>query len=219
MIEGLAKNKGTLITILSAIPVNRMMLTKFYFKGETEEVNGTQYKYLAFINFPILRHICLFITCFLNPLKWLFKNENGVLICDVLKVTTSSASLIVSKIARKNSVGIITDIPSLLERILKNRINFANKIIVLIEKFTMKRFNSYIFLTRYTDMLINKKHKSYVVIEGQVDIGMVNNLNDLSGKYEKKVCIYAGKLRNVYGMKLLTDAFMAADIDNAEPHI
>ena len=219
MVEGLAQNKGTSIKVLSVIPVNGLMLTKLYFKGETEEVNGIEYRYLAFINFPILKHICLFITCFLNTLKWYFKNKNGVVICDVLRITISSAALIVSKIARISSVGIVTDIPFLLAGISKNRINFVNKIMGLIKTFTMKRFNSYVFLTEYMNELINKKRKSHVVIEGQVDIDMVNIPNELSRKYDKKVCIYAGKLRNVYGIKLLTDAFIAAGVDNTELHI
>ena len=219
MVEGLAQNKGMSIKILSAIPVNRLMSTKLYFKGETEEVNGVEYRYLAFINFPILRHICLFITCFFNALKWYFKNKNGVVICDVLDTTISSAALLFSKVIRINSIGIVTDVPVLLAGISEDRANFISKIAVLIKTFTMNRFNSYVFLTEYMNVLINKKHRSYVLIEGLVDIDMANITNELSGKYEKKVCMYAGQIRNVYGIKLLTDAFIAAGVDNTELHI
>ena len=219
MVEGLAKKKGTSIKILSAIPVNRLMSTKLYFKGETEEVNGVEYRYLAFINFPILRHICLFITCFFNALKWYFKNKNGVVICDVLDTTISSAALLFSKVIRINSIGIVTDVPVLLAEISKNRITFISKMAVLISTFIMNRFNLYVFLTEYMNVLINKKHRPYVLIEGLVDIDMANITNELSGKYEKKVCMYAGQIRNVYGIKLLTDAFIAAGVDNTELHI
>lgn len=219
MVGGLAQNKGTSIKILSAIPVNRSMSTKLYFKSEIEEVNGIEYRYLAFINFPILRHIWLFFTCFFSALKWCLNNKKGVIICDVLNITVSMATLLASRIARRSSIGIVTDVPSFLAGISKNRINFASKIVVLINTFTMNRFNSYVFLTEYMNVLINKKLKPHVVIEGLVDIDIVNTLNELSGKYEKKVCIYAGNLRNVYGIKLLTDAFIDAGVDNTELHI
>ncbi len=219
MVEGLVRNKGVSINTLSAISVNRSMSAKLYYKGEIEEVNGIEYRYLVFINFPILRHICLFFTCFLSALKWCLNNKKGVIICDVSDITVSMSTLLASRIARRSSIGIVTDIPSFLEGTSKNRINFASKIVVLINTFIMNRFNSYVFLTEYMNVLINKKRKPYVVIEGQVDIDMANITNELSGKYEKKVCMYAGQIINVYGIKLLTDAFIAAGVDNTELHI
>ena len=219
MVDGLVRNKGVSINILSAIPVNRSMSAKLYYKSEIEEVDGIEYRHLAFINFPILRHIWLFITCFFSALKWCLNNKKGVVICDVLNITVSMATLLASRIARRSSIGIVTDVPSFLAGISKNRTNFASKIVVLISTFTMNRFNLYVFLTEYMNVLVNKKHRPHVVIEGLVDIDMVNTLNELSEKYEKKVCIYAGHLRNVYGIKLLTDAFIAAGVDNTELHI
>jgi glycosyltransferase involved in cell wall biosynthesis len=219
MAEGLVRNKGVSINTLSAIPVNRAMSAKLYYKGEIEEVDGVEYRYLAFINFPILRHICLFFTCFFSALKWCLNNKKGVIICDVLDITVSMATLLASRIARRSSIGIVTDVPSFLAEISKNRITFISKMAVLISTFTMNRFNLYVFLTEYMNMLINKKRRPYVLIEGLVDIDMANITNELSGKYEKKVCMYAGQIRNVYGIKLLTDAFIAAGVDNTELHI
>ena len=219
MVEGLAQTKGASIKVLSAIPVSRLMSSQFYYKGEIEEENEIEYRYLSFINLPILRHICLFITCFFSVLKWCLNNEKGVVICDVLNITVSIAILMASRIARVNSVGIVTDVPGFLAGMLKNRIGFKSKIVVLINTFAMNRFNSYVFLTEYMNALINKKHKPYVVIEGQVDINMANIINELSGKYEKKVCLYAGALKKIYGIKLLTDAFITAGVDNTELYI
>ena len=219
MVEGLVRNKGVSINTLSAIPVNRSMSAKLYYKGEIEEVDGVEYRYLAFINFPILRHICLFFTCFFSALKWCLNNKKGVIICDVLDHTVSIATLLALRIARRSSIGIVTDVPSFVAEISKNRITFISKMAVLISTFTMNRFNLYVFLTEYMNVLINKKCRPYVLIEGLVDIDMANITNELSGKYEKKVCMYAGEIINVYGIKLLTDAFIAAGVDNTELHI
>ena len=219
MVKGLVKNEGTSIKVLSAIRVNSLMSSQFYYKGEIEEENEIEYRYLSFINFPLLRHICLFITCFFSTLKWCLKNKKGVVICDVLDITVSSAALIASKITGIGNVGIVTDVPNFLAEMSENRISLKSKIVVLINIFTMNRFDSYVFLTEYMNGLINKKHKSYVVIEGQVDVDMANTINQFNNKYKKKVCIYAGALKKIYGIKLLTDAFIAAGVDNAELHI
>jgi len=195
------------------------MSDQFYFHGEQENVDGIKYTYLPFVNLPILKHICCFITCFFSVLKWCLDNKKGVVICDALSIAVSMAALMASRIVRRSSIGIVTDVPAFLAGISKNRINFKSKIVVLINTFTISRFNSYVFLTEYMNALINKKHRSYVVIEGQVDINMANTINELSGKYEKKVCLYAGSLKKVYGIKLLTDAFIAVDLDDTELHI
>ncbi len=220
MVEGLAKNDKLSIEILSAIPVNRLMSSKLYYKGETEEVNGIDYKYLPFINFPILRHICLFITCFLNALKWFFKKKrNGIVICDVLNAAISFAALLFSKVTRINSIGIVTDIPILLAGISADGSKLINRIAVFIKTYAINRFTSYVFLTECMNTLINKRNRPYVIIEGLVDINMSNIKNELGKKYEKKVCMYSGQIDTIYGMKLLTDAFISADIDNTELHI
>jgi len=219
IVEGLAQNKGTSIKVLSAIPVNRLMSDKLYYKGGIEEENEIVYKYLPFFNMPVLRHIGLIITCFLTTLKWCLKSKKVVIICDVLNISVSIAALLTSKITRTNSVGIVTDIPAFLSGMSKNRKSYVKKILILINTFIMNRFNSYVFLTEYMNAQINKKHKPYVVIEGQVDINMKNTINELSKKYGKKVCVYAGALHKIYGIKLLTDVFIAAGVDNTELHI
>ena len=219
LVEGFAKDEGTSVKLLSAMPVNRLMSNNLYFKGETEEVNGVEYRYLAFINFPILRQICLFITCFFYALKWRFKNKNRVVICDVLKTSIAMAALLFSKVFRINSIGIVTDVPVFSAGRSENSTKLINRIALLINTYIIKRFDSYVFLTEYMNAFINKRNRPYVIIEGLVDIDMVNMKNELSGKYKKKVCLYAGQLRKIYGMKLLTDAFIAANVDNTELHI
>ncbi|GAI29973.1 unnamed protein product, partial [marine sediment metagenome] len=49
-------------------------------------------------------------------------------------------------------------------------------------------FNSYVFLTEYINVLINKKHSPYIVIEGQVGIDMANTIGNgkLNSQYYGK---------------------------------
>lgn len=219
MVEGLVRNKDISIEVISALPLNRSMVDQPYFKSETENENGVRYMYLSFINMPILRHIGLFTTCFFTTLKWCLEAKKGLVICDVLDISVSTAAVLAARFTKTPNLGIVTDVPSLLAGMASKKIGFKRKVIVKTNTFVMDRFESYVFLTECMNDLINKKHKPYVVIEGQVDIDMADTINELSGKYEKKVCIYAGALQKIYGIKLLTDSFIAADVDNAELHI
>ncbi|MFZ3102564.1 MAG: glycosyltransferase [Desulfitobacteriaceae bacterium] len=219
MVEGLAQNEGTYITVLSSKPVNRSISAQFYYRNEKEEVNGIEYRYLAFINWPILRQIFLFFACFFFALKWLLKKKEGIVICDVLNISIASAAILASMITRTRSVGIVTDVPVFFARMSRDKISLINKVVMTINTLIMNRFKAYVFLTQYMNELINKKQKPYIVIEGQVDIKMSKVINDLDGKYEKKICMYTGALQRIYGIKLLTDAFVAAEVNNTELHI
>ncbi|MDD2218300.1 MAG: glycosyltransferase [Eubacteriales bacterium] len=47
---------------------------------------------------------------------------------------------------------------------------------------------------------------------------MMGEKNTLQNKYEKKVCMYTGALHEKFGVKMLADAFLKANIPNSECH-
>ena len=67
--------------------------------------------------------------------------------------------------------------------------------------------------------LINIQKHPYIVLEGHVDSDMALKSNRIYDKYEKKVVMYAGLLRRIYGIDMLVRAFIKANIENAELHI
>lgn len=215
--EGLVAQRVS-IEALSSVPLNRSMSNMFYHKNEKEEVNGIKYRYLPFVNLPIARQLFLFITCFFYSLIWCNKHKKGVIICDVLDVSISSASLLASKLMRTSSLGIVTDIPAFLNDMMGNT-TIISRVLVLINTFILYYFDLYIFLTEQMNELINKKSRPYVVIEGQVDINMGVIQNDLIEKYKDKICLYAGALHKIYGLKTFTEAFIAANIEGTQLHI
>lgn len=219
MVEGLAQNEGISVKALTAAPVSRAISNEWYHKREFENINNIEYEYLSFINMPLLRQIGLFITGFIGTLKWCRKHPEGAVVCDVLNISVSSAALFASKLNRTRSVGIVTDVPDYLSKMSGDKINLSSRLISWINTYIMNRFDSYIFLTKQMNQLINLTDKPYVIIEGQVDINMAKAANIISDKHEAKICLYAGTLNKIYGLKLLTDAFSAADIADAELHI
>lgn len=219
MVEGLAQNEGISVKALTAAPVSRAISNEWYHKREFENINNIEYEYLSFINMPLLRQIGLFITGFIGTLKWCRKHPEGAVVCDVLNISISSAALLATKLNRTNSLAIVTDVPDFLMNMSGKKISLLSRLISSINTFIMNRFDSYVFLTEQMNELINIENKPYVVIEGQVDIDMAKVANTISDKHEKKICLYAGALKEIYGLEMLTDAFIVADIADAELHI
>lgn len=213
LINGIEKNNVD-ITVISALPINRIVTKKLLFKKQEEKVGNIEYFYLPFVNLPGLRQVSLFLATLFYSVILCKKNADSVFISDILGITISSGIIIVSKLLRKISVGIVTDIPGFLSINKDKKISLTNKV----NRFILDRFDSYLFLTKQMNDLINKKDKPFVVIEGHVDINMANIDNTLEGKYGKKVCIYSGAIERIYGMEKLVKAFLNANIENSEMH-
>lgn len=219
MVYGLANNTAGSLHAITALPINRKISSQFYYESDQEVVEGLIYHYLAFINFPVLRSLFLFLNCFFKVFKYCLKDGTTIVICDILNITVSSAALLAAKLTRQTNIGIVTDVPSFLACMHGTSNSLRSKIISNVNTFVMNHFNSFVFLTEEMNKLINKRHKPYVVIEGQVDNCMLHRINTIEGKQKKRICIYSGAIHKVYGIKMLVEAFVIAAIPDSELHI
>ena len=210
--EGFAMNNGIKVNTVTSMPVTRSSIDKFYIKSSTENVNNVNYNYLPIINLPIIKNLLIFLSSFIKTSIFCIKNKDSIVICDILNVSVSIGALISAKLLRKKNVGIVTDLPNLLAKNNK-------KLSVKINNKIMNSFSSYVFLTEEMKNVVECKNKRYIVIEGHVDSTMIDIPNKLENKYDKKVCLYAGGIQKIYGIKYLTEAFIEANIDNSELHI
>ncbi len=173
--------------------------------------------YAPMINIPLIRNVWMFLYVFFFTVgRTLGKRRGDGIICDVLNTTVSMASLLACALTGTQIVGIVTDVPT------KRAFEIRNPVKKLASKvcwFLLGRYDKYIFLTQAMNDLINKKGRPYLISEGHVDSKAATVKDDLSQKYEKKVCLYAGSLRRIYGIPYLVDGFLQTDIDNAELHI
>lgn len=207
------------VTAISTLPVNRTRSKEIWFKGQKEIYEGMKFIYSPIINFPIFKHIFNFIfVCFIL-FKNSLKNKDIIYICDALNLTSSLAVLFISKILRGKTIAILTDVPSIADYDSFNKSfskrmfrNIYNKI----TEYTFDMYNAYIFLTLKMNELINKKNKLYIIVEGLVDIKQQSILNTTKDKYEKKIIIYAGALREKYGVDKLIRAFIKVKNKEAE---
>ena len=212
LMEGLIEN-GSEVFSISTRPLNRAIDKRLFFKKEIEEEKGIHYHYVSFINCPIFRNITVFSNVFFKVLFMKKKHNETVVICDALNIAASSAACLAAKLTGAPTVGIVTDVPC--HRPSSEKPSFSQKI----NLWLMKNFDSYLLLTEQMNSIVNPKNKPYVVLEGHADLAMSNEKNELSNKYPKKVCMYAGSLRRIYGIENLTKGFLDADIPNSELHI
>lgn len=211
LMEGLLAN-GVTVDAISSRPMNRNVSRKLFFAGERDIENGITYHHVPFINYSVLRKISVFFSVFFKTLFMKTQKER-VMICDALAIAPSFAALFACKLRRIKTVGIVTDVPC-------HRPNNAK--VPLHEKinlFLMKKFDSYLLLTEQMNDIVNPKKRPYVVLEGHSDISMAEVENCLDRKYEKRVCLYAGTLRRVYGIENLVKGFIKANIPDSELHI
>lgn len=201
--EGLVKNGATVDTMTS-IPATRTTIDKTILIEKSETENGINYHYAPIINLPFIKNIIVSACSFFFTLIWCIRNRNGVVMCDILQVSTCIGSLLAAKLSRNQTITIITDIPGYSGMSEKS---ISKKIIM---KY-INSFDKYILLTEQMNELINTKRRPYIVMEGIVDHNMKTAQRQDN---DKKILIYAGGLYEKYGIKMLIDAFIECKKDN-----
>lgn len=210
--KGLAEC-GADVKIISSRPISPSTSKKKWFRGEREAVDGIEFNYVKFANFKLLRQLFVFFGTFFKLLFARGKRRDTVVMCDALNIMAAKAVRMASVFRGFKSIAIVTDVPCHRPHGKKppmhERINLR----------IMKKFSAYLLLTEQMSEIVNPKGRPYVVLEGHSDSAMASVENRLEDKLEKKVCIYAGSLRKIYGIENLVRGFIAADIPDAELHV
>jgi glycosyltransferase involved in cell wall biosynthesis len=218
LVEGLIEN-GCQINLLSKISEKKevkkysLCLHKTY----DEIDNDLKFAYLPRVNFPIIGNLVSVYFAFINILRWMNKHKDGLVICDTVDKELSMATYLARKFYRRHIIAIVTDVPK-FRALSKRRTGLRNFWDAIAFKI-LQYYDGYIFLTKYMNTLLNKNNKPYTVVEGFADIKMVEYPNILENKYDKKVCLMAGLLSKIFGIEVLTKAFIMAGIDNTELHL
>ena len=210
--EGLVSS-GANVNLISSRPINRAIESRLWFKGEKENANGIKFNYVHFVNLPILRHISILLSVFFRVLFSRGKKRETAVVCDALNVVASMAAMASSALRGYKTVGIVTDVPCHFSNM--DNIPFSQKLNLSI----MKRFKSYLLLTKPMNDIVNPKNHPYVVMEGHADMSMSGVENSLENKAAKRVCLYAGSLMKIYGIENLVEGFVKANIPDTELHI
>lgn len=210
--EGLTAN-GANVHLISSRPINRRVEKRLWLKAEKETVNGINFSYVAFVNYPVFRNISIFFGVFFRILFSKTGRGNTAVVCDALNIVATMAALAASFFRGYKTTGIVTDVPC--HRPNHQKVPLHERL----NLWVMKNFSSYLLLTQPMNNIVNPNNRPYIVLEGHSDIHMQDVENTLVGKADKKICFYAGSLRRIYGIENLVEGFVKANIPDTELHV
>ena len=219
--EGLVKQKWNVqVEALSALPVSSKSHKELVWNVPKELNGNITFRYIPFINLPILRNFLIVVFSFFKIIFWNWENrrQEKLVICDPLKLSITGTAILASKIIRTKTIAIVTDFPDLMvgDSSKKNlKFSLYSKII----SFFISSFNGYVFLTEQMSTVVNLHRRPYIIMEGLVDIEMKSLKNQIEKKNKNRVLIYAGGIYEKYGVKKLIDAFISLEGDDLRLHI
>ncbi|MBE6557700.1 MAG: glycosyltransferase family 4 protein [Ruminococcaceae bacterium] len=205
--RGLAEN-GARVHAYTTLPISKANSTRKYAKWPTVESEHLKKQYISVWNIKGVKHGMNFFKSFF---KVLTSKKDTVVIYDALIVASSWGATLGARLRGRKSVALVTDLPEFVSSTKK-------KTKLAINQKLLAMADGYVFLTRQMDVVVNPKHKPYIVLEGHVDKDMAT-ADHAHFSNEKKTVIYAGGLQKKYGIAALVDAFIAVGKDNEELHI
>ena len=211
LVKGLLAN-GADVVALSNPPSPAGSKRWVLFDSETEE--GVHYKYIPFLNVSILKHLCIFLYAFVYVLFWGFKHRREkAIVCDVLSISVCMGALLASKINRIRSVAVVTDIYGQMVGNAKS--SLITKLAGILNSCYVSSFDRYVLLTSQMNELVNPRRKPHIIMEALCDLSMANTNVRNEEKASPRTVIYAGGIHERYGLKMLAEAFVKADISDA----
>lgn len=217
LIKGLIGSDVTVST-LSNPPITRSVSSKFIIRLKKEEENSIRYRYVPILNIPIVKHLFVILYAFFFVLFWGIKDgRNKTIICDVLNVSVCLGALLATKINRVQSVGIVTDIYGLMVGTSKNRFNrFISRCAHYIHDLYVASYDKYILLTEQMNERVNPKRKPYIVMEALCDSSLLTHEFSPIHKAKPRTLLYAGGLYAKYGVKMLVEGFIKANLKDVK---
>lgn len=211
LLRGFALQNNLDIQGISKLPINRDNCHKIWIYRKKELWNKINLSYLPCLNLRYISNVFQLLASFLYTWRLIVKDT--IVCLDVLNVSMGLGVSFACKLRGTRLIGIVTDLPEQL-------VEDENSKFVRQCKKVINRCQGYVLLTEaMNDSVNSQRRKPFVVIEGQVDSNMKYINNNLSDKYEKKVCMYTGSLNKIHGIQYLVEGFIKADIENAELHI
>ena len=220
--EGIKLSDDTVtIETLSSVPVP-VNHKKWLWKIPMEKFNNICYRYIPFINIPLLKDIIIFFYSFFRIVIWRFsdqKTSNKIIVCDILKLGITVSANLACKLTGIKILAIVTDLPGLMVVNSLNAQPLKLKIYNEITSKILSNFDGYILLTEQMNEIVNPRGKPYMIMEGLVNIDLKFSDNSLKIKQSERILIYAGGLFEKYGIKKLIESFIMIEGEDLRLHI
>ncbi len=212
VVEGMVHN-GQNVTALSTF---YQPSKGFFWYHHSERIHGVKYKYIPTLNYGLFRHSWLVVYCFCYVLFWgILHKETKALMCDVLNISACMGAVAAARLIGLKRVGIMTDMPGLMvERSHQSISDSIKAFNAKMNKSFLGHFSHYVFLTEQMNKAVNINHRPYIVMEGLVGRAMM--VPEKTDRNSKRIILYAGGLHERYGLRILVEGFMKANVENSE---
>ncbi|MBR5444198.1 MAG: glycosyltransferase [Paludibacteraceae bacterium] len=201
---------------------NIITSTKKIAKSSTEIENNIHYHCLPYIQIPIIQQILQFVYSFFYTLVWCIRTEGDkIILCDIFASSCSMGSVVAAQLMRTPKTMLLTDMlipPATISQDTKKwwwKMFF--KMRVRSQENGLKKYDGFIFLTKYMNMTYNPNQKPYIVMEGSVDHTFIPKT--LTQKVSPRVIMYAGAIEAEYGFDTLVRAFISLSQQDIELHV
>lgn len=194
--------------------------TFFYTRRDFYQYKNTQIRSVGFCNLPVIKEIWSTITLIVNLIK-MFSQYDGDRVDVIINIPKNGLlnAVRVARLFTKKKITqtvIIPDVP-IVETEMDKQNMLRRMILRNLNNYSMKmasQSNGLVLLTQ--SMVDFLKHPvNYIVMEGIVDVGTM----DVELKEEvsdKKIILYTGTLRKIFGVMNLVHAFQLVHDPDAE---
>ena len=205
--RGFAAN-GARVSVISGLPINRSVTSKKLIREKDDRELNVRYHYITTLNLPFFRQLMIFFGAFFSMLRQK-KEKQTFAVFDCLNIACALGMTFGCKIRGIKTSAVVTDLPDM---------EHTGSLLKKINNSILGMTDSFILLTEQMNDRVNKKNKPFIVLEGHVDSEAP--LPEDQMKYEeingKKVILYAGSIKKIYGIQSLVNGFLLADIEDSE---
>lgn len=220
IMDGIIADKNNNIYSLIGRPTSIKSHKGIIWKKTIEKEDKIIYDHLGYLNIPVLKNLIISLKYFFKTLNWIKKHKKveKCIIVDASYITVLPFINFATKIKKCPKIAIVCDIYEYMANVRDSREKSSriHKIIAKIMRKSYAKIDGFVFLTEAMNEVLNLKNKPYIVMEGLVDVNMDTSINDFQKKHKKDIVMYAGAIREKYGLKKLINGYHKYKNDNSE---
>lgn len=220
IMNGIINERDNFIYSIIGRPTNIKTHKGIIWKKSVENEENIIYDHLGYLNIPVIKNIIISFKCFFKTLSWIIKNQKKekCIIIDASYISVIPFINFATKIKKCKKIAIVCDIYEYMAEgcDAREKKSKVHKIIAKVMKKNYDKIDGFVFLTEAMNDILNRQKKPYIIMEGLVDINMKLSKNDLNTKNPKDIVMYAGAIREKYGLKNLVQGYHMYKNDNSE---
>ncbi len=214
--------EGATVTSVVGRPATPLFYRGGYWRRVRETlVPGYQVDHLGFPNVRGLKQLWLAIGFFVRCLRWRMQtrsSDHRVMVADAAYVSVLPAVLWACAGRSIVKVAIFADLYTYMADVsdASREQSPIHRLLAALVRGAYDRLDGYIFLTESMDEVVNRRSRPYLVMEGVSDANAAEDHEPAPPSHTFDV-LYAGALREAYGLGVLVEGF--SNWDNSEARL